>query len=180
METTASRDEELVSMIKDGDEQSFDTLIKAYLPRTYRKVLRLVPAEDAEDVTQDIFLNLVRSIDSFEGKSAFATWFNRIVANRVADYHRRMFRQKSRFTSEEEAIQNEPFQEADSIIEMNDLLKSLPQHYREVILMKLYDNLSFAEIASTLQMTYEAARSRYRRGIKYAASKIEPDLLMHH
>jgi len=180
MEPIMSRDEELVLMIKSGDTQSFDTLVKAYRPKTYRKVLRLVPAEDAEDVTQDIFLNLVRSIDNFEGKSAFATWFNRIVANRVADYHRRMFRQKSRFTSDEEIINHEPYQEAKSIIEMDDLLKKLPQHYREVILMKIYYNLSFAEIASTLEMTYEAARSRYRRGIKYAASRIEPELLLHH
>jgi RNA polymerase sigma factor (sigma-70 family) len=180
METEMSEDDKLVSKIKDGDKQSFDTLIRAYFPRTYRKVLKLVPAEDAEDVTQDIFLNLVRSIDNFEGKSAFATWFNRIVANRVADYHRKMFRQKSRFISEDEMMKHEPLQEDDTILEMDDLLKNLPQHYREVILMKLYDNLSFAEIASTLQMTYEAARSRYRRGIKYAASRIEPDLLLHH
>ena len=47
----------------------------------------------------------------------------------------------------------------------------------EVILMKLYNNLSFTEIASTLGTTYEAARFRYRRGIKYAASRIMPDLL---
>lgn len=180
MEPIISKDEQLISMIKAGDAQSFDTLVKAYLPKTYRKVLRLVPAEDAEDVTQDIFLNLVRSIENFEGKSAFATWFNRIVANRVADYHRRMFRQKSRFTTDEEIINQEPYQEAKSIIEMDDLLKKLPQHYREVILMKIYYNLSFAEIASTLEMTYEAARSRYRRGIKYAASRIEPELLLHH
>jgi len=174
-----ARDEELISRIKEGDTQSFDTLVRAYLPGTYRKVCKVVPADDAEDVTQDIFLNLVRSIDNFEGRSAFATWFNKIVANRVADYHRRMFRQKSRFASEEEITIHEPYQEANSDIELEDLLMDLPEHYREVILMKLYYNLSFAEIASSLGTTYEAARSRYRRGIKYAASKIEIDLLIH-
>ncbi len=172
-----SRDEELISRIKEGDSQSFDVLVKAYFPRTYRKVRMLVPIDDAEDVTQDIFLNLVRSIDNFKGRSAFATWFNKIVSNRVADYHRRMFRQKSRFASEEEILESEPSQEANSNLEMDDLLTNLPEHYREVILKKIYYNLSFAEIASDLGMTYEAARSRYRRGIKYAASRIDPDLL---
>ena len=71
----------------------------------------------------------------------------------------------------------EPFQEADEDLEMEDLLATLPEHYREVILKKLYYNLSFAEIASELGMTYEAARSRYRRGIKYAAGRIDPELL---
>ena len=178
MEAVTPKDEELVSRIREGDTQSLDILVRAYLPMTYRKVQRLVPVEDAEDVTQDIFLNLVRSIDNFEGRSAFATWFNKIVANRVADYYRRMFRQRSRFTSED-ILEHEPFQEANSDLEMEDLLMKLPEHYREVILMKLRHGLSFAEIASALGMTYEAARSRYRRGIRYAASKIEPDLLLH-
>jgi len=177
MEVVIPRDEELILRIKEGDTQSFDVLVRAYLPKTYRKVRRLVPAEDAEDVTQDIFLNLVRSINNFKGRSAFATWFNKIIANRVADYHRRMFRQRSRFTSEEEILEHEPSQEANSDLEIEDFLANLPEHYREVILMKLYYDFSFAEIASALGMTYEAARSRYRRGIKYAASKIELNLL---
>ena len=177
MGVTTLRDAELISRIREGDTQSFDALIKEYLPKTYRKVRMLVPADDAEDVTQDIFLNLIRSIDNFKGRSAFATWFNKIVANRVADYHRRMFRQRSRFASEEDMLNCEPFQEADEDLEMEDLLATLPEHYREVILKKLYYNLSFAEIASDLGMTYEAARSRYRRGIKYAAGRIDPELL---
>ena len=98
-EATNLRDAELVSRIKGGDMQSFDTLVEAYFPGTYKRVQMLVPADDAEDVTQDIFLNLMNSIDSFKGRSAFATWFSRIVANKVADYHRKMFRQKNRFAS---------------------------------------------------------------------------------
>jgi len=172
-------DEELISRAKEGDARSFDTLVRTYFPKTYRKVLTLVPVEDAEDVTQDIFLNLVRSIEDFEGKPAFATWFNRIIANRVADYYRKVFRQKNRFISEEEITKQEPSEETNSDIDMEDLLMNLPERYREVILMKLYCNLSFAEIASALGVTYEAARSRYRRGIKYAASKAGSDDLNH-
>jgi len=177
MEAIVQRDEELVSRIKEGDTQSFDMLVRAYFPKTYRKVRMLVPAADAEDVTQDIFLNLTRSIGNFKGRSAFATWFNKIISNRVADYHRKTFRQKDRFTSEEEIFKCEPSQEADNNLEMEDLLMILPDHYRQVIFMKVYHNLSFAEIASDLDMSYEAARSRYRRGIKYAAGKIAADLL---
>lgn len=173
MEAVFSRDAELVSRIQNGDTQSFDRLVRAYLPKIHRKVRKLVPAADVEDVTQDIFLNVVRSINNFEGRSAFATWLNKIAVNRVADYHRRMFRQKSRFIPEEEIPRHEPSQEASSNVEMEDFLMKLPEHYREVILMKLCHNLSFVEIASALGMSYEAARSRYRRGIKYAANRIE-------
>ena len=168
------RDEELVSRIKAGDEQSFDVLVKAYFPRTYRKVRRLVPIEDAEDVTQDIFLNLVCSIGNFEGRSAFATWFDKLIVNRVADYHRRMFRHKSKLASEEEMPNYEPFHEASDDLEMEDFLMRIPEHYREVLLLKFWHDLSFREIASVLGIAYEAVRSRYRRGIRFAARKMQP------
>lgn len=146
-------DEELVSRIKAGDTQSLDILVEVYFPKTYRKVRRLVPIEDAEDVTQDIFLNLVCSIDNFQGRSAFATWFNRIVANRVADYHRRMFRQKDEIARGEGMTRCELSQEADDNLEMEELMMSLPERYREVTSKRLYYNLSFAEIASDLAIT---------------------------
>jgi RNA polymerase sigma-70 factor (ECF subfamily) len=174
MATAIAKEEELVSRIKAGDTESFNTLVKAYFPKTYRKVKRLVPAEDAEDVTQDIFLNLVSSIANFEGKSAFATWFNSIVVNRVADYHRRMFRYKSRFISEEEITRYEPSQAANLDVEMEDLLMKLPKAYSEVLLLKFCHNFSFNEIALALGLTYEATRSRYRRGVICAAKKMEP------
>ena len=134
----------------------------------------LVPANDAEDVTQDIFLNMVSSIDSFKGKSAFATWFSSIVSNRVADYYRKMFRYKSRFVYDEDILKNEPAQKTSFDVEMDDLLKKLPKPYSQVLQLKLCHNLTFNEIAEIMELTYEAVRSRYRRGIKYAARKIEP------
>ena len=172
------KDDELITRIKAGDENSFNILVREYLPRTFKKVRMLVPYEDAEDVTQDIFLNLVRSIYNFEGKSAFATWFNKIILNRVADYHRKMFRQKNKFISENEISGYELAQEDDNTTEMDDLLMQMPEAYREVILMKVCDNSSFSEIASTLGVTYEAARSRYRRGIKYAANKMNSEIFI--
>ena len=138
-------------------------------------IMGIVMTTDVTEIWQQVLDSIHESVN---GK-AFATWFNRIIANRVADYHRKMFRQKSRFTSEEEMPENEMFEEANVDLEMEDLLMNLPEHYREVILMKLIYNLSFGEIASSLGMTYEAARSRYRRGIKYAASRIDSNLLMH-
>lgn len=176
MEVITQRDAELISRIKAGDKQSFDILVGAYFPKTFRKVRRLVPIQDAEDVTQDIFLNLMRSIDNFKGKSAFATWFNKIIVNRVADYHRKTFRRRNRFILEGDVSIHEPTQEIENDIEMNDLLTKMPKPYRDVLFLRLCHDLPFREIASDLGIAYEAARSRYRRGIKCAARKIDPQL----
>ena len=144
MGAIAVKDDELISRIKSGDTNSMELLIKEYFPRTIRKVRRLVPPDDAEDVTQDIFMNLICCIENFEGKSGFATWFNSVILNRVADYHRRMFRYKSRFISEFEIseyglAQDRDSQYAHNSMEMEDLLlaadlksqrKRRKQHHR--------------------------------------------------
>ena len=177
MESATVRDAELISRIRAGDARSFDILVKSYFSRTYKKVRKLVPAEDAEDVTQDIFMNLVCSIDKFQGRSAFATWFNKIIVNRVADYHRKMFRQKDRAESKDPMLRGETYQEANTDVEIEDLFMKLPKPYREVLLLKFCHDLSFSEIASSLDIAYEAARSRSRRGVKCAAAKMQPRLL---
>ena len=172
MGTAAARDEELISKIKAGDTQSFDTLIEAYFARTFKQVRRLVPAEDAEDVTQDIFLNLVACIDKFQGRSSFITWFNSIISNRVADYYRKSFRRKSRFVSEDALSDRESSFVPHSDIEIRDIIMRVPEAYREVLFLRFVHDFSFTEIASLLNMTYEAVRSRYRRGVKYAGDKL--------
>ncbi len=167
-------DMELVPLAQQGDRDAFNELTEIYFDKTYRRVRKLVPIDDAEDVTQDIFLNLMCSINNFQGRSAFATWFNKIVVNKVADYHRKRFRRRSRFIFEEDVIKREPAPEIENEVEMNDLLMKLPKPYREVIFLRLCHDLPFGEIASILGIAYEAARSRYRRGIVCAARKIEP------
>jgi len=94
-------DEQLVERIKNGDEESLSALIKSYMPKVFHRVQSLVPECDAEDVTQDIFMSLVDSIDSFKGRSAFATWFHRISMNKVADYHRKMSRRREQLTEDQ-------------------------------------------------------------------------------
>ena len=67
----------------------------------------------------------------------------------------------------------EPYQEANTELEMEDLLMNLPETYREVLLLRFCHDLSFREISSILGIAYEAVRSRYRRGIKCAAKKMQ-------
>lgn len=179
--SSEDRDAELVGRIKAGDTTALDALIKAYFAKTYRTVLKLVGSvEDAEDVTQEIFLSLVDSIGSFNGKSAFSTWFHRIVRNKVADHFRRKARKKDEFLYAGDFGECEPHQETITEIEMEDMLKNLPERYRQVLVLRSLRGLSFEQIALILDIKYEAARSRFRRGAKVAARKIDIELLRNH
>jgi RNA polymerase sigma-70 factor (ECF subfamily) len=168
-------DEELVKRIKNGDKEALDALVKAYLPKVYNRVHSLVPEADAEDVTQDIFMSLVDSISSFQGKSAFSTWFHRISMNKVADYHRKIARRKEQPSENQPITAIYPWKATHDELIVKQALMDLPKKHREVLLLKFTEGLSFAEIAEKLDLTYEATRSRCRRAIEAVRDKLERD-----
>ncbi len=166
-------DEELIRRIKDGDKDSLGILIKAYFSKIQNRVYRLIPEPDVDDVIQDIFIGLLDSLDSFEGRSAFTTWFYRIAMNKIADYHRRISRRKENFSEEEVCKSFNPWEETDEILTIENALTELPPKYKEVLILKCSEGLSFIEIAQKLGLTYEATRSRYRRAIAMMRKKIK-------
>ena len=164
-------DEELVEQIKDGNRESLDVLIRTYLPIVGNRVHRLVPEYDAEDVTQEIFLSLVDSIGNFQGKSAFATWFHRIIMNRVMDYYRRIsYRQREKHQN---SRVSDPWKLTDSELTLREVLVRVPDKYKEILVLRFLEDLSFGDIAERLGLTYEAARYRYRRAISMAQKRMD-------
>ena len=168
-------DEELIEQIQNGDSESLDILIKAYLPKIYGKVQSLVPESDAEDVVQDIFLSLVDAIHSFKGKSAFSTWLHRIAMNKVADFHRKTSRRRQKLGETQVPEAFNPWAATNDELIVKQALMQLPERHRDILLLKFSEGLSFTEIADRLDVTYEATRSRYRRAIEAIREEIERD-----
>jgi RNA polymerase sigma-70 factor (ECF subfamily) len=166
-------DEQLVERLKNGDRKSLDVLVRAYLPRAYSKVCSLVPESDAEDVRQEIFLSLVNSIDNFKGRSSFATWFHRITMNRIADYYREASRRKEKSTEEQPSEADDPWRKTDEELTVREALTGMPEKYKEVLLLRYSQGLSLGEISKKLGVTYEATRSRCRRGVDMLKEKMK-------
>ncbi|HGE71851.1 TPA: sigma-70 family RNA polymerase sigma factor [Candidatus Poribacteria bacterium] len=158
-------DEELVERIKDGDANCLDMLVKYHLPRVHSRIHNLVPESDVDDVTQDVFVCLMDSISTFEGRSTFSTWFHKITMNKVADYHRKTAKRKEEFNEEEVLCIINPWEEMDNELAIEQILKSIPARYREILLLRHSEDMSFSEIADKLGLSYEATRSRYRRAL---------------
>lgn len=157
-------------------ELDLNKIVEEYYGGVLAHVRRQTPADDAEDVTQDIFLHLTRSIGSFGGKSKFGTWFGALGRNRIADYHRKKFRERGNQAKHES--QAEPTTEAlgtqeISAREILALIKS--DKNREVIRLRVLEGMTLSEIAENLGITYESARSSYRRGILQARKILEKD-----
>lgn len=166
-------DEELVRRAQQGSLEAFTDLYERYLPMVYRRVRYVVPETDVEDVTQEIFITVMRSLGSFKGNAKFSTWLRTLISRRVADYYRsrnpaEMELEKDVSEVDEGALGSNAISQAgplDDIITLRRALKELPEDYQEIVLLRFVDGLQFHEIARERGQSLEAAKSLFRRAI---------------
>jgi RNA polymerase sigma-70 factor, ECF subfamily len=182
--TSDASDEHLVKQAQTGDREAFLTLYNRYLKKVYNRVKSRIPPQDAEDVTQDIFIAVARSLPNFEQRSRFNTWLYTIVNRQIADYYRRYYRTNENLSVSLEAQEEEGIEIAvsddenvDEKVLLQQALQELPENYQEIILMRFADGLSFAEIAEARKQTLEATKSLFRRAIQALNAKVDRDVL---
>ncbi len=158
-------DEALVQAAQKGDLQAFLTLYDRYLPVVYNRVRYTIPQQDVEDVTQEVFFALMKSLNKFQGKSRFSTWVRALVNHRVADYYRTRRPVEEQLDPELRADGREHGHGSDERILMRNALNRLPERYREVLLLRFADGLQFGEVAEQMGLTLDAAKSLFRRAI---------------
>jgi RNA polymerase sigma-70 factor (ECF subfamily) len=167
-------DEQLAEQAKTGSRDAFQVLYTRYLPRVYNRVRSKVPQNDIEDVTQDIFIAVARSLGNFEQRARFNTWLYTIVNRQIADYYRRRNRGGGGGLPVELDDPEESYEipstvdqdQADQRLIIEHALQRVPEHYQDIITMRFSDGLTFAEIAHLRGQTLEAVKSLYRRAIQ--------------
>src|SRR5215475_6665198 len=88
-------DEMLVAKAQAGDKDAFFALYERYLGKVFNRVKSKIPQQEAEDVTQDVFIAVSRSLKSYKQEARFNTWLYTIVNRQIADFYRRRSRQSS-------------------------------------------------------------------------------------
>jgi RNA polymerase sigma-70 factor, ECF subfamily len=170
-------DEELVILVKQGDLDAFTSLYRRYFSVIYNRVCYAIPEADVEDVTQEIFVALLRSIKGFKAKALFRTWFRTLTTRQIAEYYRNKRRKENSPALKLDIIENLPdhnFREdVESQIWVHKALNELPERYREIILMRFAEDLSFNEIAILLNRHPEGTKSLFRRAISALSQKLE-------
>lgn len=167
-------DQELIRLAQRGSLEAFTMLYQRYLPTIYNRVRCLVPAADVEDVTQEVCISLLKALKSFRGAAKFGTWLRTLTDRRIADYYRRrseMEVQLSADVSESEGRQSAAqgtigqAVTIDDQIALREALRALPEHYREIIILRFAEGLRFHEIAKLRGQSLEATKSLFRRAI---------------
>jgi len=163
----------LASQAQQGNREAFLTLYNRYLNRVHNRVKSRIPEADVDDVVQEIFIAAIRSLRTFEQRSQFSTWLYTIVNRQIADFYRK----RNRTIGEDQTVSLEDIEhtvqttvgtreQMDEEMIIKKALDGLPDHYREIIFMRLIDQCPFAEIAEKRGQSVEAVKSLYRRAIQ--------------
>ena len=161
-------DQLLVQRLQKGERKAFEELLDTYETRVYRLALRFTGnVSDAEDVTQEIFLGVHKSIGNFRGNAALGTWIYRVAMNHCLEFRRK--RQLDSIPYEDELTlvtsdwRDDPVQSADKqelTAKVEAALNCLPPHHRDVIVLHELQGLTYQECATTLNVPVGTVKSR--------------------
>jgi RNA polymerase sigma-70 factor, ECF subfamily len=166
-------DEELIRQAQGGQLDAFTGLYERYLPKVYNRVRYLVPESDVEDVTQEVFITVLKSLKGFKGAAQFSTWLRTLVDRRIADYYRRHNPGETHLDEDVHEAKKvpaglsvaAPAAVADDQIMLRRALRALPAHYQDILLLRFAEDLSFNEIAQVQGRSLESTKSLFRRAI---------------
>lgn len=173
-------DEELVGLYIKGNNNAFDALLKRYESKVFSYLLYSVKNQElAEDLFQDVFVKMIVRLKNgqYAENGKFSSWMMRIVHNHLIDYYRTSVADK---TLSNDATEADLYSKADIVLnenreqeminqqtlkEVRGLIALLPESQREVLLMRVYDELSFKEIAQKTNCSINTALGRMRYAI---------------
>ena len=166
----------LIERAKIGDLDAFEYLVKLHEKNVYNLALKLMKnREDALDIAQEAFLKAWINLKSFRGDSKFSAWLYRLTYNTCLDAIRKA--KKGEIISltsadeEEETIDikdsaptpEECVEKKELRQEVRDAVNSLPEEYRQIIIMREFTNLTYAEIGEATGLNEGTVKSRLSR-----------------
>ena len=151
----------LVRAVLEGERDRFARLYEMYSPLVHGILLARVPRGEVDDLVQDIFLHALRKLHTLRDAAAFGPWIAMIARNRAMDFYR-----NSRETvevTEQMAIEKPPNRTAREVL---DLIRQLPNAYRETLVLRFVEGMTGPEIASRTGLTPASVRVNLHRGTK--------------
>jgi RNA polymerase sigma-70 factor, ECF subfamily len=186
MSNSDSDDIQVIEEVLAGDVDAFARIIEKYRDKTFNYVYSQVKDYDeALDITQEIFIMTMEALRSFRRESKFSTWFYSIMVNYCKNYRKKNSRynlvsiNSSRGDDEYDLQLPDTRENPENEVIMNDSLRivreeiqSLPDDYREILLLRDIEGLSYNEIADILKISLSNVKVRIHRGREFLKNRL--------
>lgn len=172
-------EQKLIADYLNGDEQSLEILIRQYIKPIYSFAHKYAGnAQDAEDITQEVFVKVWRNLKKFDPKKSFKTWIFTIAKNTCIDWRKK--KRAAPFSAFDGAegnnvitdtladltpLPNEIFERAGAAQALTSAIKKLSPKYRKVLFLRYNGCFNFREIAESIGESLNTVKSRHRRAI---------------
>lgn len=168
---TSLSDYELAQAAGRGDMKAFETIYERHHRRVYSLCLRMVAnATEAEDLAQEVFIQLFRKIGSFRGESAFTTWLHRLTVNHVLMHFRKRGVRLEKTTEEGEIGEIQDYLQAAAErprfvdrIALDKAISELPPGYRTVFVLHDVEGFEHEEVADMLGVSVGTSKSQLHK-----------------
>lgn len=168
----AAEESQLVEAARLGDRSAFGQLYDRYARMVHGILLARVPWNEVDDLVQDVFLLALPRLPSLRDSNRFGAWLAAIARNRANDYHRQSVDEvelPEDLTEESGPIAAGPDAEALSILAV---IRTLPETYRETLLLRLVEGMTGPEIAERTGLTPGSVRVNLHRGMQQLREKL--------
>lgn len=165
--TTPSAEARLVEAVRRGEREAFGQLYDSYASMVHGILLARVPYDEVRDLVQDVFLAAFAKLDGLRDGSAFGPWVAMIARNRAMEFHRR--KRETEELNEDLSRPASPQAEAREVLEV---IRKLPDAYRETLILRLVEGLTGPEIAARTGLQPDSVRVNLYRGMKLLRDKL--------
>lgn len=168
-----------IAQIRNGDPKAFSHLVKKYQKSLLRVTLRFVKElSTAEDVVQEAFMKAYERLDSFEGRAGFRSWLFQITVNTAKNKLRERRDGHTDLDSVQlsvAAVAEDDLQQQALARLISKAVETLPFRQKTALVLRIYEDLSFKEIAEIMACPYDTAKANYRHALLKLKDEFELD-----
>jgi RNA polymerase sigma-70 factor (ECF subfamily) len=183
MDMAHPSDRALVLRTRRGEVDAFGDLVRRYQTSVFNVCYRLLgERREAEDLAQEAFIRAYQRLHTFDADRPFGPWVRRVAANLCFNHLRRLAPQGVPLSEEHDVPMGAPWRHPEAARErvergegLRAAILSLPPHYRAVIELRHYQEMSYSEISEVLAIPLSDVKSHLFRARKMLARRLEPD-----
>jgi len=171
-----SEDVALVRAARDGDRAAFGCLYQRYARMVHGVLLARVPASAVDDLVQDVFIRALRRLSALRKSECFGAWLAAIARNLANDFHRRSLPEEPMPETVEIADETANTDRQRDAANVLAALRSLPDVYRETLILRLVEGMTGPEIAERTGLTHGSVRVNLHRGMQQLRAVLNPNV----